>query len=119
MRNTFQFNYINLDYVEEVSNGDLAYEKDIIALFISIIPQSVSSLIKQFELGSYQNVKKILHHMHSSTGIMGLNDKLGKYMDAIVEEDLENKVVRKNMQEISTVCLNAVEEAKNYLHTLE
>ncbi|RZJ81637.1 MAG: hypothetical protein EOO47_03565 [Flavobacterium sp.] len=119
MRNRFEFSYINLDYVEEVSDGDRTYERDIITLFISVIPQNLSSLIKQFEIGSFHNVKRILRHIQCSTGIMGLNDKLRKHMDAIVAGNFKNKMAKRNMEELSLVCLSAVEEAKSYLNTLE
>ncbi|WP_316771261.1 hypothetical protein [Pedobacter frigiditerrae] len=118
MRTQPKFELIDLSYMQEISLGDLEYEKKVTTLFIEIIPENLVNLETYLELKSYQNLKKTLHHMQSSISIMGLDDKLSKYMDFESYENADEKEIKEKIDFITTICSQAIEEAKVYLKNL-
>ncbi|TCC93230.1 hypothetical protein EZ428_00185 [Pedobacter frigiditerrae] len=118
MKEQPEFKLINLSYMQEISLGDLEYEKKVTTLFIEIIPENLVDLETYFELKSFENLKKTLHHMQSSISIMGLDDKLSKYMDFEAYENANEKEIKEKMDFITTICIQAIAEAKDYLKNL-
>lgn len=113
-----EFELLDLSYMKQVSRGDTDYEKKVTRLFIEIIPENLANLQRDFELRAYPGIKKTLHHMQSSIAVMGLDNKLGTYMDMDLYERVNSKQVKENIDFISEICNKAVEEAKQYLITL-
>ncbi|RZL50356.1 MAG: hypothetical protein EOP00_04760 [Pedobacter sp.] len=111
--NPFQF--LDLAYMKEISRGDVAYEKSVTKLFIETIPTNLSDLERNFELRSYQNFNKVLHHMQSSISIMGLDKKLAKFMDMDFYEQSNAAEIKENIDYIKFFCNKAIDEAKDYL----
>lgn len=104
--------------MQGISRGDINYERQVVRVFIETIPEDLITLKRHFEEKSLAEIKKVLHHMQSSIAIMGLGEKLSAYTDFEAYENAENKEIQEKIDFITTICSQAVEEAKFYLESL-
>jgi hypothetical protein len=118
MENRPEFKLIDLNYMQEISLGDVEYEKKVTTLFIETIPENLVDLETYLELKSYDSLKKTIHHMQSSISIMGLGEKLSNYMDFEAYENASELEIKEKIDFISAICGKAIEEAKVYLKIL-
>lgn len=110
-----EFELLDLSYMRQISRGDTDYEKKVTRLFIEIIPENLANLQRDYELRAYPGIKKTLHHMQASISVMGLDDKLGDYLEMDLYEKVNSLQVKENIDFIAAICNKAVEEAKQYL----
>jgi CheY-like chemotaxis protein/nitrogen-specific signal transduction histidine kinase len=112
------YKYINLQYMKEISAGNIEYEKNVTQQFIEAIPNEILLLEKASNSKDYDALKQIAHNMKTSISIMGLNKILDTYLDAIEYEDLSSNEINKRIVEINDVCEKAIVEARVFLSTL-
>lgn len=76
-------NYVNLDYLHELSGNDKDFEKIMMEQFISQTPGEVSNLQAAIESGDLSSAKKIAHSLKSTVSYMGLAAELHPSLEAI------------------------------------
>ncbi len=109
-----QYKTINLQYMKEISNGDKEYEKLVTEQFIELVPRELESLRKAIENQDFDNLKHIAHSMKTSISIMGLDAVLNEYLDIIENGNPTNIRLMEIIEKITSVCNEAVEEAKEF-----
>lgn len=114
-----KYSLLDLSYIREISKGDLAYERNVARLFLTIIPENLSSLEQDMEYEDYAHARSTLHHMQSSISIMGFYPKLEAYMEPTVYSNIPPKQFQKNVQMILSICNEALVEASRFLHSLK
>lgn len=112
------YQLLDLSYIREIGQGDIAYERNVAELFLDIIPENLSNLERDIEDEAYGNVKKTLHHMQSSISIMGFYPKLEQYMEPTVYDDISAEQIHQNVEMILAICREALAEARHYLNSL-
>ncbi|RZK58338.1 MAG: hypothetical protein EOO91_08495 [Pedobacter sp.] len=118
MENKHKFELLDLRYMQEISRGDISYERRLANVFIETIPEDLLTLKRHFDEKSIEEIKKISHHMQSSLFIMGLEQKLSAYMEFEAYENADGKEIKEKIAFITKICMRAVEEAKVYLKGL-
>ncbi len=113
-----KYQYINLQYMLEVSNGNTAYEKNVTEQFIEAIPNEIALLENSLEEKDILMVKQTAHNLKTTISIMGLNEILQLHLDALEYEKLDTVVQNEKIKFIKKVCNQAVVEAKIFLATL-
>lgn len=111
------FQLINLSYIEQISNGDKAFEKEIVQIFVEQIPQDLALLKKHFAAGDFNKVKQSAHYMLPSISILGLETKLKAELEALEALESAYKVLKRHIETIDQVCNTARAEAIELLHS--
>jgi signal transduction histidine kinase/DNA-binding NarL/FixJ family response regulator len=109
------YQYINLTYMREISNGDQSYEKLVTEQFIDLLPQELAALRSAFEAEQPDDLKKVAHGMKSTVAIMGLDLILTPHLDAVEYGSSDVSNLKKEIEKIVTISENALLEASQFI----
>ena len=68
------FKHINLEYLDEMSDGSLDLKHDLIKMFIKQVPIFSEQLDDLYQSGDYFSLGKLAHKIKSSVAMMGINE---------------------------------------------
>ncbi|MEO6187674.1 MAG: response regulator, partial [Ginsengibacter sp.] len=106
------YKYINLKYMKEISNGNIEYEKTVTKQFIDVISEEIVLLEKASEKGQHGDLRQLAHNMKTTISVMGLNELLQPYLDALEYEDVSADKLQSNISFIKSICTAAIAEAQ-------
>ncbi len=114
---TEQYQYINLQYMKEISGGNKEYEKTVTDQFIEMVNEEILAIEKAWQDHHISEIKQLAHNMKTTISIMGLDQLLQKDLDALEYEELTEESFWKYFKSINTICEASVEEAKLFYKT--
>jgi signal transduction histidine kinase/DNA-binding response OmpR family regulator len=105
-------NFVDLQYLKELSNGDLEFEQKIIAQFLIQAPEELSALQTAIINGNTDQIKFLSHSLKSSVGYVGLSEKLCPLLDdlEISATLLPAKKLMEKYLAVENICKQAIEE---------
>ncbi|HMH33999.1 MAG TPA: response regulator [Puia sp.] len=112
------YQYVNLQYLKEISNGDKEYERTVTEQFIEVIPLDIASLESAFDNRDIPGIRQTAHNMKTNVSVMGLSEKLQPYLDELETGLFDEARFRQLVSTIKTICLNALPEARHFYGTL-
>ncbi len=112
------YQYINLQYMEEISSGDKQYEKTVTGLFIETVPLDVEMLELAFANKDLAKLKITAHEMRTNVSVMGLLERLQTYLDELEYEPFDECHFQLSVLSIKTICLKALAEARHFYSML-
>ncbi|MCF2443965.1 ATP-binding protein [Dyadobacter sp. CY345] len=112
IENTTGHQYIDLRGMEEISRGNVDYEKIVIGQFIDCIPKDLDNLQKALDQQDLAKLSDIAHNMKTSIGIMGLTPVLENHLDKLEELDAGSDDLQNCIYTVQDICNHAVQEAK-------
>ncbi|EDM35431.1 hypothetical protein PBAL39_13215 [Pedobacter sp. BAL39] len=95
------YDFIDLSYIEQVSNGDKAYEKEVLELFVECMLTDLETVKVHFDAGDYHQLRKTLHYMLPNMSIVGLDLRLREELDAL---DHEQPNTARHIDHIDRIC---------------
>ena len=113
------YQYINLEYMKEISQGNKEYEQTVTEQFMETIPLDLVAIEKGWLDGDNDVVKKTAHNMKTSISVMGLNEILQPCLDALEYDDLNDTQFQQRFSFLSFICKNAFKEARFFMTTLK
>ncbi len=113
-----RYKYINLQYMQEISNGNKEYEKTVTGQFIEMIPSDIMAMEAALNEKDFSAIKQLAHNMKTTISVMGLTDNLQPYLDALEYEATDEKTLHKNIALVKQICHGAVQEACVFHSTL-
>ena len=111
------YKYINLQYMSEISLGNIEYEKTVTQQFIDAIPIDLLMLESASQDNDTNKLRQVAHNMRTTISVMGLNEILQPYLDAIEYEDHNQESFAGIFESVNLICKTAVEEARQFLLT--
>lgn len=115
--NLQSYKYINLQYMQEVSNGNKEYEKTVTEQFIETIPIEIEQLENCFAARDFVTLKHTAHSLKTTISIMGLTEILQPALDALEYENLNDITLREKINFVKEFCNKALIEARMFLST--
>jgi signal transduction histidine kinase/CheY-like chemotaxis protein len=112
------YSCINLQYMQEISKGNTAYEKTVTEDFIEMIPPAIADLENALGIKDFNSIRQLAHNMKTTVSVMGLTETLQPYLDALEYENQDESSFRKTISSVKQICSNAVEEAGRFYSTL-
>lgn len=103
-----QYEYINLQYMKEVSGGNTGYEKAVTEQFIETIPNDLKMLEKAWLNKHTTELRQLAHNMKTTVSIMGLNDLLQPQLDALEYDTLDDSLFNTHFSAIGKICTASV-----------
>jgi signal transduction histidine kinase/DNA-binding response OmpR family regulator len=109
---------LNLDYLKEVSEGNIEFEKTMIEQFLKQAPGELESMKVAFNKNNYPELAHIAHNFKTSVSFMGLANNLNYYLDYIETNagiQNANEEIGAIIMTVDSICQRAFREAKDYL----
>ena len=113
---TYQF--INLEYMREISQGDKGYEKTLTQQFIEAVPLDIEALDLALKDGDLHSLRQTAHSMKTNVSVMGLSEKLHSFLDELESASFDEAHFQQIISSIKTICLDALPEARHFYSTL-
>ncbi len=112
------YRYINLQYMKEVSNGNIAYEKKVTEQFIELLPHDLQQMENAFKINDIAQVRKVAHNLKTTVSVMGLNEKLQPCLDTLEYDNHNENNFGENINSLKSICNTALTEARQFYKSL-
>ncbi len=115
-----EFEYINLDYLKEMSGGDRKMMKEMIDIYTSEIPGYLERMHRYLETGDGEALGKLAHKAKASAQIMGAN-KIAedlRELENIAREGRNKHLYGDFVENITRQFTLSIEELKKITGTL-
>ena len=112
------YQYIDLQYMHSISDGDKDYEKTVTTQFLQVIPANLETLAAALENRDLPTLRHTAHAMISDVAIMGLLEKLKPFLDQLEYEQFDEQTFQKAIAAVKTICGNALPEARHFYATI-
>ena len=106
------YTFINLSYMKEISGGNKEYEKTVTEQFIEAIPEELAAMEKAWKSSDIIQLQQLSHNLKTTVSVMGLNEKLQTFLDALEYQNLKEATFQQNFQSVTAACDGALTEAK-------
>ena len=80
---------VSLDYLNQLSGGDKAFERQILTQFLVQMPEEMLQLEEAIQNKAYEAIKQTAHSLKSTVGYVGLSDELHPYLDRIEKDAIK------------------------------
>jgi HPt (histidine-containing phosphotransfer) domain-containing protein len=110
-------NYVNLNYLHELSGNDQDFEKIMMEQFVQQIPTEISSLQSAINAQDWLSAKKIAHSLKSTVSYMGLADELHPSLQEIEKAAASDNasIIPAKFAHVKQVSEKAVKEIESLL----
>jgi len=65
------YKFINLDYLDMMSDGDLSMKKTMLEMLLEEIPQELGKMAELLEQGNWETLSSVSHKMKSTLSFVG------------------------------------------------
>ncbi len=110
----FGYQFIDLQYMRGISEGNKEYERSVTEQFIAIIPLDIDTLDSALAGGDQATIRHTAHSMRSDVVIMGLLEKLQSYLDVLEYEPFDERNFQQVISAVKAICLQALPEARHF-----
>lgn len=112
------YQYINLQYLQEVSAGNKVYEREATRKFLHAIPLDMEALELAVKERDEQKVQAIAHNLKTTISVMGLNELLNPLLDEVEYFKGDWQQLKHSIAAIEDICYKAMTEAKQFHSSL-
>jgi signal transduction histidine kinase/DNA-binding response OmpR family regulator len=112
------YQYINLDYMKEISAGNSEYEKAVTGQFLEAMPVELQDLEQAWRAKNNDALKRVAHNMKTTISVMGLNNLLGADLDLVENLNNGQHIQGETIDTIISVGRMAIVEARHFLASL-
>jgi signal transduction histidine kinase/DNA-binding response OmpR family regulator len=112
------YQYINLDYMKEISAGNNEYEKAVTGQFLEAMPVELQVLEQAWRAKNNDALKRVAHNMKTTISVMGLNNLLGADLDLVENLNNGQHIQGETIDTIISVGRMAIVEARHFLASL-
>lgn len=115
-----QFNYVSLDYLEDISGGDNNFKKELIGIFLKQIPEFLKNIHRFLQKNEIENLAKEAHTAKSSVLIFKM-EETGKNLKKIqlLAENNQTDEIPSLISDVEKELDGASKELTEYLNKLE
>lgn len=118
VQQTSPYQFINLQYMKEISMGNTEYEKTVTEQFLEMVPGSLKSLKYYWQQRNLPELRQAAHNMKTTVSVMGLTGILQPYLNTLENQPLDDNTFDQIYRSIEIICLNACSEAEQFYATL-
>jgi len=110
--------FLNLDYLKEVSGGNAAFEISMIEQFLRQVPGELAAMQEAYDTANHPELIHNAHNLKTSVAFMGLAKDLDRHLNYIESNagiQNVNDNVGEKIKNVNNICQEVFREAKNYL----
>lgn len=111
-----QYMHIDLSYLQDFSQGDEKFMKELISTSVAQTDAEVAWLKDALKTSDFERIARICHKLRSSMGFMGVSAELIgklKYIETLGSTDPE--ILKTQTEEVIETCNNINRELKEEL----
>ncbi len=114
------FEYVNLEYLEEISGGDDEFKKELIRIFLRQIPEFLSNMHQYFSEQENELLGKEAHTAKSSVLIF-MMEETGAALKKIqlLAQSGDTEKIPQMLDDVEKAFQGASKELSSFLETLE
>jgi HPt (histidine-containing phosphotransfer) domain-containing protein len=111
------FKHINLDYLDQMSDGSPDLKYDLIKMFINQVPVFSDQLDGYYQSGDYFSLGKLAHKIKSSVAMMGIEELATdmKTLEKIAVEGKDKDKYPVYILRFKTISTEAINELNSIL----
>jgi HPt (histidine-containing phosphotransfer) domain-containing protein len=115
-----RFKYIDLKYLNEISDGKKDLMMEMVQIFNSEVPGYIRSMNQYYESGNWEALGKLSHKAKASASIMGMKQLASdlKDLELLAQEQKDTRLYPALLKSIEDQFLAAMEELKLFKQTL-
>src|SRR5450432_1113385 len=110
--------FLNLDYLKEVSGGNAAFEISMIEQVLRQVPGELAAMQEAYDTANHPELIHNAHNLKTSVAFMGLAKDLDRHLNYIESNagiQNVNDNVGEKIKNVNNICQEVFREAKNYL----
>ena len=101
---------IDWQYLDEMSDGNMAFKQELLQAFVSSLPEHIKSLAIAISQQQYLEVEKEAHFIKGSSAALGITGIAR--LSSLLEETSKNRALPENAQEILEQITDGIEQIK-------
>jgi HPt (histidine-containing phosphotransfer) domain-containing protein len=105
--------------MREVSGGDSSYERLVTEQFLELLPADLSSIETAWQQHDIATIKQLAHNLKTTISVMGLNNLLQPYLDALEYNELTDEAFQQTFAALQQLSNAAMEEAQAFYASLD
>ena len=115
------FKHVNLDYLNEMSEGSEDLIRDLINMFIKQVPVFSEQLDNFYNCGDYISLGKLAHKIKSSVAMMGIEELTSdmKQLENIAKDGIDKEKYPNYISKFKAISNEAIIELNGILTTLK
>ncbi len=108
------YQVIDLQYMREISDGDIQYEKTVTRQFLEAVPKDLQTIEEAWQRHDFTTLRQTAHNMKTTISVMGLTEKLQPVLDMLELSALTETSFRENFTILRNICTIARREATQF-----
>jgi len=112
-----RYSTIDLQYMKEISRGNIEYEKKVTGQFLEIVPRSLLEIDIALLNNDFSAINHIAHDLKTSLAIMGMTEQMEDVLDAL-EYSKDDFIILQKTSLLKIICNMALKEASHYAEVL-
>jgi len=114
------YKHVNLDFLNEMSDGSEDLTRDLINMFIKQVPMFSEQLDNFYQCGDYISLGKLAHKIKSSVAMMGIEELTTdmKALEEIAKEGKKSDKYPKYISKFKSISNEAIVELNQILINL-
>jgi len=109
------YGYINLEYMEMMSDGDDSMKKIMLEMLITELPEELQKMTACIPSSNWEEMCSVSHKMKSTLAFVG-NDSMttaNREIESMTKDgDANVSAITTNMETLNNLCPNVLEELK-------
>ncbi|MBW8686866.1 hybrid sensor histidine kinase/response regulator [Chitinophaga rhizophila] len=108
---------VKLEYLQQLSRGDKAFEQDMLAQFVTQLPEDLTLLKKAINDGNVKAIRSAAHTLKTTVSFIGLETQLYPPLASLeqLEDNYNANMVTDQFNLLRDVCIKALHEALQLL----
>jgi len=112
------FKFINLDYLREISAGNIDFQQSISRDFIQGFTTETNALAKAVESSDHEKISHIAHNLKTTISVMGLGTILNPHLDALEAKCTNEAESREHCTAILQIRSEIIQEVNRFISSL-
>ena len=119
--NNINFEYANMDYLQDLSGGNTQLIKEILQLFVQQTPPDIELLSSYIEQEEWEKAYKQAHHIKPTLAYVGANGMRSELqeIETLAKNQQELPLISTKLKELTPKLEILYEELRAYLKTID
>ena len=112
---------INLDYLEQLSDGDIDWSIEMMNMFIENTPDSIQDMRNQYNEKNWPTLRRVAHTLKSQLNMLGIKSLSGIILtiEKSAEKETDLDQIPELIEKTHDVCTKAIEELNAVIKKLK
>lgn len=108
---------VNLEYLQQLSRGDKAFEQNMLTQFAGQLPEDLSMLKRAIDSNNVTDIRRTAHTLKTTISFIGLEGQLYPILESLekLESGYDQDSVARQFETLKSLCMRALHEIMQLL----